>query len=176
MNFRSVLAGLALAGVVSSGLFAQDAPAPGGGGQRRGGMGGMGFQMTKWSDFKFATAPADSNTAVLDQATYEAAALAKLPADATDETKATAKTRIDARFIAIAKAAGVADPTADTKLSEFQYYKGIVNSMGQGMGGRGRGGAGGGGNRNRGGNGGNGGGALRRRAPDSCLHSILEAD
>ena len=155
MNLRSLLAGLALAGIVSSGLFAQDtAPAPGGGAAGgRGGRGGGGamFQPVKWSDFKFATAPADAMTAVLDQATYEAAALAKLPADATDEVKATAKTRIDERFIAIAKAAGVTDATATTKLSEFQYYKGIVNSMGNRGGGGGRGG--------RGGRGGNGGGA-----------------
>ena len=94
MKLRTLFAGLALAGIVSSGLFAQDAPAPGGGGggQGRGGRGGMGgFQTTKWSDFKFATAPGRSDDrGSWIRPPFEAAALAKLPADATDEAKATA--------------------------------------------------------------------------------------
>ena len=126
MKLSTMLAGLALAGIMAGSLYAQD---KGGGGGRRGGFGMM---VPKWSDFKFATAPADSNTPALSQAIYEAAALAKLPADMEQDQKDQAKTRIDARFITIAKAAGVTDPTPDTQLSEFQYYKGVVNSMGQG--------------------------------------------
>ena len=93
------------------------------------------MQPLKWSDFKFATPPANADDPALNQAIYEAAALARLPEGADQDQ---AKTRIDARFIAIAKAAGVADPTADTKISENQYYKGVVNSMGTGGGGRGK--------------------------------------
>jgi hypothetical protein len=136
MKLSSMLAGLALAGIMAGSLYAQDGGGGGGGpgggfGRGRGGFGGP---VLKWSDFKFPTAPADSNTPALNQAIYEAAALSKLP-EGVDQDQA--KTRIDARFIAIAKAAGVTDPTPDTQLSEFQYYKGVVNSMGQGGGGRG---------------------------------------
>jgi hypothetical protein len=136
MKLSTMLAGLALAGIMAGSLYAQ--PGGGGGGPGGGGRGfggGFGGATLKWSDFKFPTAPADSNTPALNQAIYEAAALSKLP-EGVDQDQA--KTRIDARFIAIAKAAGVTDPTPDTQLSEFQYYKGVVNSMGQGGGGRGK--------------------------------------
>ena len=101
MKLSSMLAGLALAGIMAGSLYAQDGGGGGGGGFR--GRGGFG-QPLKWSDFKFPTAPADSNTPALNQAIYEAAALSKLP-EGVDQDQA--ETRIDARFIAIAKAAGV---------------------------------------------------------------------
>ncbi len=126
MKLSTMFAGLALAGIMAGSLYAQGGGGGFGGG--RGGRGGFG-QALKWTDFKFTTAPADSNTPALNQAIYEAAAISKLP-DGADQDQA--KTMIDARFIAIATAAGVANPTPDTMLSEFQYYKGVVNSMGQG--------------------------------------------
>jgi hypothetical protein len=164
MRVRTMLAGLAVAAILAGGAFAADGGAGGGGGAGgrggRGGFGGFGGAQTlKWADFKFATAPANADTAVLNGAIYQAAALAKLPEGADQDA---AKTAIDARFIAIATAAGVANPTAATLLSQNQYYKGVVESTparGAGRGGAGgrggRGGAGGG----RGGAGGGAGGA-----------------
>ncbi len=132
MKLSTMLASVALAGIMAGSLCAQD---NGGGGQGGGGGRGRGGFMLKWSDFKFDTAPANADDLALTQAIYETAALSKLP-DGADKDQA--KTRIDARFITIAKAAGVTDPTADTKISENQFYKGAYLSMGQGMGGRGK--------------------------------------
>jgi hypothetical protein len=164
-----MVAGLALAGILAGSAFAQEEAAKKQEGKKgnRGAFGGGAFAQTlKWADFTFATAPANGDAPALTQAIYETAALSKLPATAD---KDAAKTTIDARFIAIATAAGVASPTASTVLSKNQYNEGVVNSMsnrggfGGGAGGfggnRGGGGGAGGGRGNRGGGGGAGGGA-----------------
>ncbi|MGO9111933.1 MAG: hypothetical protein ACLP9L_22125 [Thermoguttaceae bacterium] len=133
MRLWTIFAGLAVAGIMSGSLYAQDGG--GQGGQGRGGRGGMFMQVLKWSDFTFTTAPANADEAALNQAIYEAAALKKLP-EGVDQDRA--KTRIDANFIAIAKGAGVTDPTPETKISKNQYNEGVVNMMSQ-RGGRGPG-------------------------------------
>ena len=113
MKFWTLLAGLLVAGIVSSSLYAQDAP------KKRGKRGG--FQVT-WADTKLA------DDGKLTQKIYTDTLVGKLPKDPapTDDQIKRATDRGNSMFIRIAKAAGVTDATAETTLTKDQFEKGVA--------------------------------------------------
>jgi len=139
MKLWTMLAGLAVAGILASSVVAQDdnkTPPPA--------KKGKGPAMAQWKDFTFTTAPKDKDDKVLTQDIYVATSTKNVP----DERKERATTRAKAMYVRLAKAAGVTDADEKTTLSENQFDAGVKAlraSFGKGKGKRGGGGGGGGG-------------------------------
>lgn len=113
MKLWTMLAGLAVAGILASSVYAAD-DTP----NKEKGRHGH-FQL-KWSDFP-------SGTTSLTQAIYTATAVAKLPTDMPKERKDRVTKGANARFIQIANAGlGVKDATASSTLNQEQYEKGVA--------------------------------------------------
>jgi hypothetical protein len=122
MKLWTMLAGLAVAGMLASCVFAEDAPAKKG----KGGKGG--FQRMTWETLMGADAKPD---ALLTKDVYVAKSVAALPADKQD----AAKERIGTRWDAIVTASGATD--ASKGLTKEQYEKGAAAGMGKKGGGKG---------------------------------------
>jgi len=136
MKLWTMLAGVAVAGILASSVFAQDdkTPPPA--------KKGKGRAMVQWKDFTFATAPKDKDDKVLTQDIYVAASTKNV----SDDRKERATTGAKRRFVALAKAAAVTDADENTKLSENQFDAGVKALRDQyGKKGKKRGGGGGGG-------------------------------
>jgi hypothetical protein len=109
MKLWTMLAGLAVAGILASSAYAQDAP-------KKQGKKGRFTPMT-WADFKL------DDGAPLDMETYVKTALARLP-ESVDKDQA--KPRIEGRFVNMAKA--ISSKTDDdeakaVKIKKDEYEK-----------------------------------------------------
>ena len=122
MKLWTVLAGLAVAGILASSAFAQDAPKKGKG---------------KRGAFTVTFAELTKDGAKANQQNYVKVALAKITAvrtDMTDEQKTQATTRITSRWAAIVKGSGAAGDAASVELTEDQYNAGVKSLPARGKG------------------------------------------
>ena len=145
MKLWTLLAGLAVAGILASSVFAAD---DAGGGGKKGGKGKRGAftPPPAAADLKLATA------GKVTQADLEAYYVSKLPADPapTDDQKTAAKTQADRIWVRIAGAAtpavaADAAPTASLTTDQYTAARAAMPMMGGGGGKKGGGKKGGGG-------------------------------
>ena len=146
MKVWTVLVGLAIAGMLASGVYAQGGPGGGGKGKGKGNRGG--FAPATYQQLVDSTVIKDGDP--VTEAAMVAYAVKQLPADPapTDDQKDRAKTRATALWGRIVTAAAVAGQSdaATAKIGKDDYTKALANMpMGRGMGNKGGGGGGGGG-------------------------------
>ena len=147
MRLWTLLSGLAVAGVVASSLYAQDAPKHGGKSNKHGG-----FQAPSYADMM----KGQPDGALLTQKIYVNARTKNLPADMSQDRKDSIAKRAAETYKAIAKAAKVEIKSDSDGLTADQYKAGLeaVQKTFRGRGGHGGHGGWGG----HGGSGGHGGG------------------